>query len=64
MAVLNLDDKVLYDVPEISSRLGVGVFTVRQYIRKGLIKGVKVGRKYWVDDKDLAKLFKTGTGTP
>jgi excisionase family DNA binding protein len=64
MAVLTLDDKTLYDVPEIATRLGVGVFTVRQYIRKGLIKGIKVGRKYWVEEKELAKLFDAGTASP
>jgi excisionase family DNA binding protein len=64
MAVLQIDDRTLYDIPEVSAKLGVGVYTVRGYIRKGMIKAVKVGRKYWIDEKDLAKLFETGTGSP
>jgi excisionase family DNA binding protein len=64
MAILNIDERTLYDIPEVSAKLGVGVFTVRQYVRKGLIRGIKVGRKYWIDEKDLAKLFEKGTKSP
>jgi excisionase family DNA binding protein len=61
MATLQIDDRTLYDIPEISAKLGVGIQTVRMYVRKGTLKGVKVGRRYWIDEKDLSKLFDTGT---
>lgn len=64
MATLQIDDRTLYDIPEISAKLGVGIQTVRMYVRKGTLKGVKVGRRYWIDEKDLSKLFDTGTRKP
>jgi excisionase family DNA binding protein len=57
MATLQIENKILYDVPGLSEKLGVGINTIRTYIRGGKLSAVKVGRKYWVDEKELASLF-------
>ena len=63
MATLQIEDKVLYDIPALSEKIGIGVMAIRRYVRTGKLKAVKVGRKYWIDESDLAKLFTTGTGS-
>ena len=62
MATLKIEDKTLYDLPELSEKMGVGIETVRMYARSGKVRAVKVGRKYWVDSEELKRLFDTGTG--
>ena len=61
MATLQIENRVLYDVPELSEKIGASVHTIRAYIPEGKLGAVKVGRKYWVDEKDLASLLDKGT---
>ena len=61
MATLQIKNKTLYDIPELTKKLGVGKYTIRRYIKLGTLKAVKVGRAYWVDEEELDKLFATGT---
>jgi predicted site-specific integrase-resolvase len=62
MATLKIEDKILYDMPGLSEKTGMGIVTLRTYVREGKLKAVKVGKAYWVDEKEIAKLFTTGTG--
>ncbi|MBG3870459.1 helix-turn-helix domain-containing protein [Staphylococcus haemolyticus] len=39
-----------YTVDEVSELLGISARTVREYIRKGKLKAVKVGNKYIISE--------------
>ncbi|MDM7918507.1 MAG: helix-turn-helix domain-containing protein [Methanosarcina sp.] len=62
MATIQIEGKTYYDIDGIVEKIGVGKFTVRGYIRSGKLKAVKVGRRYWIEEKELSNLFATGTG--
>ena len=62
MATLQIAGKTYYDIDGIAEKIGVGKFTVRGYVRSGTLKAVKVGRRYWIEEKELSNLFATGTG--
>lgn len=32
--------------------------TIKRYLERGLIKGIVVGRKYWIDEADFSKYIK------
>jgi predicted site-specific integrase-resolvase len=61
---IQLDNKTFYDTPEISEKTGIGVVTLRHYIRSGKLKGVKVGVKYWVEESSLKEVFEKGINEP
>lgn len=63
MATIQIEGKTYYDIDGIVEKIGVGKFTVRSYVRSGKLKAVKVGRRYWIDEKELSNLFAIGTGT-
>lgn len=50
---------VMYDVKEMAAILGVSTRTIMEYIYKGKLKCVKVGRK-WKITKDNLEAFCTG----
>lgn len=39
-----------YTVDEVSELLGISARTIREYIRKGKLKAVKVGNKYIISE--------------
>lgn len=47
----------LLDTQEAASLLNITPQTIRKYIHDNKIKGVKIGRKYYIRIADLNKLF-------
>ena len=52
----------LYSVEQVAERLGLHVKTVRNYVREGKLKAVRIGKQYRIAGEDLAAL--TGGGMP
>ena len=50
----------LYSVEQVAGRLGLHVRTVRNYVRDGRLKAVRIGKQYRIAAEDLAVL----TGRP
>src|SRR5580765_6762544 len=46
----------LYSVEQVAERLGLHVRTVRNYIRDGRLKAVRIGKQYRIADEDLQLL--------
>jgi len=61
---ITIDDKILYTLPEIREKTGLGLTTLRMYVRTGILQAVKVGVKYLVDEKELKRIFTEGTHKP
>jgi excisionase family DNA binding protein len=52
----------LYSVEQVAKRLGLHVKTVRNYVREGRLKAVRIGKQYRIASEDLAAL--TGGSVP
>lgn len=50
---IQFKDKELYSVKELEKILPITPLTVRAYIRKGKIKGSKIGKNWYVKKQDL-----------
>ncbi|MGW7094294.1 helix-turn-helix domain-containing protein [Streptomyces sp. NPDC054874] len=50
------DEQELYSVGEVAELLGLHVRTVRNYVRDGRLKAVRIGKQYRVHKEDLAAL--------
>jgi len=50
---IQFKDKELYSVKELEKILPITPLTVRAYIRKGKIKGSKIGKSWYVSKQDL-----------
>jgi len=50
----------LYSVEQVAGRLGLHVRTVRNYVRDGRLKAVRIGKQYRITAEDLAAM----TGRP
>jgi excisionase family DNA binding protein len=46
----------LYSVEQVASQLGLHVRTVRNYVRDGRLKGVRIGKQYRIAREDLESL--------
>lgn len=53
-------EEKLYTVEQVAERLGLHVKTVRNYVREGRLKAVRIGKSYRIGATDLAGL----TGQP
>src|SRR5258708_10639585 len=53
-------DELLYSVEQVADRLGLHVRTVRNYVREGRLKAVRIGKQYRIAAADLAAM----TGRP
>jgi excisionase family DNA binding protein len=47
---------VLYSVEQVADRLGLHVRTVRNYVREGRLKAVRIGKQYRIAAEDLAAM--------
>ncbi|NEB37679.1 helix-turn-helix domain-containing protein [Streptomyces sp. SID14515] len=54
------DERELYSVGEVAELLGLHVRTVRNYVREGRLKAVRIGKQYRISKEDFAAL----TGRP
>lgn len=61
---INIDDMTVYSLAEIADLTGISVQTIRGYVRKGVLKAVKVGTRFYVHEKDVKQIFETGTHEP
>jgi len=50
----------LYSVEQVAGRLGLHVRTVRNYVREGRLKAIRIGKQYRIAAEDLAAM----TGRP
>jgi len=50
---IQFKDKELYSVRELEKILPITPLTIREYIRKGKIKGSKIGKSWFVKKEDL-----------
>src|ERR1041384_989486 len=53
-------EQTLYSVDQVAARLGLHVRTVRNYVRSGRLKAVRIGKQYRIAREDLEAL----TGRP
>ena len=53
-------ERLLYSLDQVADRLGLHVRTVRNYVREGRLKAVRIGKQYRVAADDLAAM----TGRP
>ncbi|MFJ7086032.1 helix-turn-helix domain-containing protein [Streptomyces griseus] len=54
------DERELYSVGEVAELLGLHVRTVRNYVREGRLKAVRIGKQYRISKENFAAL----TGRP
>lgn len=54
-----IDGMKLYEVEDLVRMLGLSRVTVQTYLRAGRIRGVKIGKRWHVSEKNL-KDFLTG----
>ena len=52
----------LYSVEQVAERLGLHVKTVRNYVREGRLKAVRIGKQYRIAREDLEAM--TGHSEP
>jgi len=52
--------QTFYSPEQVAERLGLHVRTIRNYVRKGRVRAVRIGKQYRIASRDLAKL----TGQP
>lgn len=50
---IRFNDKELYSVKELEKILPITPLTIRAYIRKGKIKGSKIGKSWFIKKSDL-----------
>jgi excisionase family DNA binding protein len=50
-------EDVMYSIEQVSERLGLHVKTVRNYVREGRLKAVRIGKQYRIAASDLAVLM-------
>lgn len=59
------DGRDLYSVSEVAERLGLHVRTVRNYVRDGRLKAVRIGKQYRISREDFEALTNLPTvGAP
>lgn len=61
-----IDGTKLYEVEDLVRMLGLSRVTVQTYLRAGRIKGVKIGKRWHVSEKNLKDFLggNTQTGSP
>jgi excisionase family DNA binding protein len=48
----------LLTVPDIVKRTGMGDSRIRYYLRKRMLKGIRLGRQWFVKEEDLNEFLK------
>ncbi len=54
---INFNNSKLLSVKELAKILPITPLTIREYIRKGKIKGRKIGKNWYVNERDLEKFL-------
>ena len=55
---IQVGDMKLYDVGELAEILGVGLPTIRKYLREGRLKGTKPAKRWYVSEEALKEYFR------
>jgi len=55
---IQVGDMKLYDVEELAEILGVGLPTIRKYLREGRLKGTKPAKRWYVSEEALKEYFR------
>ncbi len=58
-----MNDEKLYTPSDVANRLQVNERTVTQWLRKGLLRGYKIGKEWRVSAKDLNTFLEAGANT-
>lgn len=53
----------VYTVEEVSSKLKIPEETIRQYLRKGILKGSRIGRYWRITEKDVEEFLEKNSNT-
>ncbi len=43
----------VYDLRALSTKMGIGIRTLREYIKRGDLKAKKIGKAYYVTESNL-----------
>ena len=57
-------EKIVYKLQDLVDILGVSVRTLREYIKRGELRAVKIGRNYLVRQQDLDDFLEANIFTP
>jgi excisionase family DNA binding protein len=49
--------KIFYTAQEVADMIGVHIQTVRLWIKRGKLKGVKIGRAFFINSDDVQKMM-------
>jgi hypothetical protein len=52
---------VMYDSKELSNLIGLTEQSIRAYFRKGILKGKKMGKQWYMSNKDLKEYLLSHT---
>jgi len=52
-----INEVPVYDLRDLSKKLKISVRTLRQYIKKGELKGKLIGRAYYVTETNLLEFL-------
>ena len=52
---VKIKTKTFYSVPELSKKLNVTTFTIRDYIKRGKLKGKKTMGKWFISDEGITE---------
>ena len=55
---IQVGDMKLYEVEELAEILGVGLPTIRKYLREGRLKGTKPAKRWYVSEDALKEYFR------
>lgn len=58
MKNIEIDGKTYIPILDFIKMTKLARITVKRYLSRGLIKGIVIGRKYWIDESDFKKYIK------
>lgn len=56
--MINLESIKMYDLQEVSEKIGISVVSLREWIKQGKLKAKKLGVKYYVSEESLIEFLK------
>lgn len=46
-----------FTAPEVSRVLATNAYTVRRWIREGLVESISIGKKHYISETEIDRLF-------